>query len=1350
VARLRADNAYWIVFEQGKILGQEKVASSDAVAQERVMKAQKSKGKKKGRKSTKTKAPLQEGTTETEDSGEAEEAWVEEEEEEFEFSPKEIREASSRAYKVLFNSVNRNVHLQLATEFEEGNPARIFQAMETRYGTNPTSEISDDMMVVVNMRQVRGVPMVEMIAKLERACQTLERRGDPVSESTKVSVLYNAFKNGDDYAAYSQVLNVSRTLKFTYVQLRDALFEAELNLPAAKPATQVVAAAEVPKKGKGRVCYNCEQPGHIAANCPNPKRVAGGGGGRGGGAAGGGGGGNRNAGGAKEEGCLYCKKKNHTAQQCFSLIKLMKDRENQNASKEVVKAAVSDRPADDGPATDVIELGLDTMASRHVTGNQGILENLVTTIPTVVQGYNGVCSTYDKVGVLEPFGEMLFVPGAQTLLSFKKLNQDGFFLHLNDKMEFELTGYGLKKLVFSAGDSKVYRCKVRVQHIMSCVKIQPARIKKAAYLHDCLGHPSDEVLIKMLKDNLIDGTEVTPEDVKAMRASVGKCKACVIGKMKSKPQVSSVNPKAVIVGERLVMDIFFFGKIPFLVAVDEASRLILVQQLPSKNAVDLQNAIEAFVSYLNPYCDGVKCIRTDHEAVFLSLHDEWRKRKIVPEVAGPERHAVLVERYIQTLQGRARALIVGADLKLPRKFYPQALLSAAQAMNNVLNGATMRIPIVQVTGINLDVEAHVPAYFGMVALFRVSKPRRSSSKPRAEFGLVLGVVREGKGMLKVYLRDSKTIVDRVQFEVVAVPDEVRVDLEGLDGELTDLDDDVFPEADDPDHTGPETSPATYVDPVDPENGTYWPEPAWRCELVMAATTAAEADMLEAHRLEMEQLVATGTFEPVRLAELTAEQKELIVPAKMLSTVKLDAAGNVIKAKGRLVACGNFSATDPSMEVSSPTPDLTSIHTLLAIASQRRMKIMCCDVKSAFLKAELMGLEAYVRISKKLAHVLDEVVIYEKEADGSIILKLKRPLYGLRESPKLWHIEACRGLTEMGLTQCAEDACVFYMWKGQRLLMLAGHVDDFLIIADDPSDASGLIDLIHERWGISARYADTFDFLGVNISMQMDGRIELHQHGLIDRILQLIGVTTSSPAPSARNLFDDEESEPVAEDKKKMFVSVVMMILFVAKRTWPSLLKEVAVLASKASAPTLKDFNDLLKLCSYLNGVKHFKMVIKVEQLKVCIYADASFATHPDGKSHTGILVFMDCHGCCLYAASRRQKVVTLSSTEAELVAGHDGLMHGLAVMRLLNDIGLMADLVLYEDNLSTIKLMTDGPKNFRSKHINVRYFFIKQAIGRNEVVVHHIATSYQLADILTKPLDPVTVTRLTNSIMNLT
>ena len=110
-------------------------------------------------------------------------------------------------------------------------------------------------------------------------------------------------------------------------------------------------------------------------------------------------------------------------------------------------------------------------------------------------------------------------------------------------------------------------------------------------------------------------------------------------------------------------------------------------------------------------------------------------------------------------------------------------------------------------------------------------------------------------------------------------------------------------------------------------------------------------------------------------------------------------------------------------------------------------------------------------------------------------------------------------------------------------------------------------------------------------------------------------------------------------------------------------------------------------------------------------------------------------GGSILAKSSKQKIVTKSSTESELVAITDSIGEVIWLRNFLIEQGYQVPpAVLFQDNMSTIALCERGEAGHRTKHIKIRNFFIKEHIDGGEVVVRHMPTDDMVADILTKPL----------------
>jgi hypothetical protein len=141
-----------------------------------------------------------------------------------------------------------------------------------------------------------------------------------------------------------------------------------------------------------------------------------------------------------------------------------------------------------------------------------------------------------------------------------------------------------------------------------------------------------------------------------------------------------------------------------------------------------------------------------------------------------------------------------------------------------------------------------------------------------------------------------------------------------------------------------------------------------------------------------------------------------------------------------------------------------------------------------------------------------------------------------------------------------------------------------------------------------------------------------------------------------------------------------------------------------------------------------------KSLQLLAYVDASYAVHTDYKSHTGGILSLGMGP--VFSKTKTQKLNTVSSTECELVAISDMLPQAIWARDWLLAQGYdLGPLTLFQDNTSTIHLANNGKSNAeRTRHIAVRYFWVKDRIEAGEVKVEHLGTSDMIADFLSKPL----------------
>jgi hypothetical protein len=138
------------------------------------------------------------------------------------------------------------------------------------------------------------------------------------------------------------------------------------------------------------------------------------------------------------------------------------------------------------------------------------------------------------------------------------------------------------------------------------------------------------------------------------------------------------------------------------------------------------------------------------------------------------------------------------------------------------------------------------------------------------------------------------------------------------------------------------------------------------------------------------------------------------------------------------------------------------------------------------------------------------------------------------------------------------------------------------------------------------------------------------------------------------------------------------------------------------------------------------------------------------KGHTGGTLSLGAGS--VYSTSTKQKLVTRSSTESEVVAVHDVLPQILWTNNFLRAQGMRVNETrLYQDNMSSILLEKNGRSSSskRTRHMNIRYFFIKDQVEAREVHIQHCNTENMLADYFTKPLQGTLFKRMRDFIMNI-
>jgi len=404
-----------------------------------------------------------------------------------------------------------------------------------------------------------------------------------------------------------------------------------------------------------------------------------------------------------------------------------------------------------------------------------------------------------------------------------------------------------------------------------------------------------------------------------------------------------------------------------------------------------------------------------------------------------------------------------------------------------------------------------------------------------------------------------------------------------------------------------------------------------------------------------------------------------------------------------------------------------------------------DVGQAYLNAYMKD-EVLMRLDKTIAAILIErdpsYAQFLDPKSGEIIVKLNKALYGCVESAKLWYDTLAAKFISMGYEVNPFDRCVFQKEIDQGTITVCVYVDDIFATSESDSLLEDLIlELEREYKKLTVNRGIRHEYLGMLFIFSDDGTVYINMEQYTRDVLKECGVTTTYAEPATGSLFTIDTTSPILDTKDSaLFHRNVAQLLYMATRTRPDIILPVIFLTTRVRTPTQQDRIKLRRVLGYLAGLQgSSELGIKLGadakgQLNIIAYCDASYGVHADMKSHSGI--YISAGRGPIVAKSCKQKIVTKSSTEAELVTASDATSLIAYQLNFLTSLGLeFQPAILYQDNMSTMRLIDNGRSNSdRTKHIKLRYFFIKQYVDSGEFSVVYCPTELMVADILTKPL----------------
>jgi hypothetical protein len=321
----------------------------------------------------------------------------------------------------------------------------------------------------------------------------------------------------------------------------------------------------------------------------------------------------------------------------------------------------------------------------------------------------------------------------------------------------------------------------------------------------------------------------------------------------------------------------------------------------------------------------------------------------------------------------------------------------------------------------------------------------------------------------------------------------------------------------------------------------------------------------------------------------------------------------------------------------------------------------------------------------------------------------------------------------GFSQSTTDPCIFIKRNEERLIIVSIFVDDNIIIGtkEDVVETKEMLSKMFKMKDLGElKY-----IIGIKVE-QTTTTTSLSQTQYIKDILQRFNMADckSTPTPLPTNINQDEESAMTKFEDDSIYKQAIGSLIYLANATRPDISFAVSQLARKMQNPSNQDWQNVKRIFRYLQGTKDMKLVYQRKKIDLCGFSDASYAEDRlDRKSTSGYIFKMN--GGAVSWKSIKQPIVSLSSMEAEYIALASAVKEGLWLKKFETELSMMEKtLTIFEDNQSTIKTANHRIHNDRSKHIDVRYHFIRECVEKKQMKVEYCPTNEMTADALTKSL----------------
>jgi hypothetical protein len=872
--------------------------------------------------------------------------------------------------------------------------------------------------------------------------------------------------------------------------------------------------------------------------------------------------------------------------------------------------------------------------------------------------------------------------------------------------------------------------------------------------HRRLGHLNFDHIIKLKNNGAVKDLP------KISKPYDSVCKPCQIGKLTRTQFKSKTFPSTEKPLQLVHMDLCGPSRKEgtgrenyFMLIIDDYSRLTWVAFLKEKSeALEKFKVFKALTE--NQTGKRIKAVRSDRGGEFSSgsFKEFCDKNGIKREYTiprTPQQNGV-VERQNRSVQQMARSMM--NERNIPQTYWVEAIHTAVHILNKAhLRPHSDKTPYELWFGRPASIK-HFKV-FGSTCYIKNNDENIGKYDDRADEGIFLGYATNSKGY-RCYNKRLHKLVDCIDVKVdEELPvrnissDKSRTEdtvededeqVQGSEREEAESDEDVNIQTDTSQQKEAK-SPLRIIRKNHPENqiiGDINEGVQTRRKLIkdteqshvaflsmIEPTNFEEArkeeDWIRAMNEELDQIEKNNTWELVPRPE-----NKNVIGSKWVFKNKMNEKGQVVRNKARLVCKGYAQVEGQDFdETFAPVARLEAIRMFLAYSCHKNFKVYQMDVKSAFLNGDL------------------EEEVYMEQPEGfsltdnpNYVCKLKKALYGLKQAPRAWYSRLDKFLQEKGFKKGTVDSNLYIKSEGDDLLVVLVYVDDIVFGCTNESSVQWFAKCMQTEFEMSM-IGELSYFLGLQVKQSSAG-IFISQEKYLKEILKKFQMedssTVSTPMVVGCKLSKDDISPDVDQ---RTYRSMIGSLLYITASR-PDIMQAVGMVGRFQSAPKQSHLVAVKRIFKYLKGTMTYGLWYPRNQnFQLIAYSDADWANCVDErKSTSGGAFFL---GDSLVAwLSKKQGSISLSTTEAEYIAAATCCTQILWMIQTLADLKVTYTdpIPIHCDNTSAISVSKNPVLHSKTKHIPIKYHFLREQVTNRVVQLNYIPSKEQIADILTKPL----------------